>query len=85
MLTFEFFFLNYIFFCLGKDVHRNCKKFHQFLLDENARLYKMYSVIKGKELALNEKLLRVNLKCETLEFAVEKLKNEIEDRFYDDL
>jgi len=55
-------------------------------LDEFARLYKMFADIKKKELDTSEKLLRANEKCETLEFAVEKLKNEIaEYHFYDDL
>ena len=65
-------------FCLGEDVsHQKCKKFQLFLLDEFARLFKMFTEMGKKETESNEKLVRALEKCDSLQFDVQKLREEL--------
>jgi hypothetical protein len=66
--------------------HEKCKKFHVFLLEEFARLFRMYTELGKKESDANDKLVRSLEKCDTLEYNLQKLKEELSEyKFYDDL
>ena len=52
--------------------HQNCKKFQLFLLEEFARLFKMFTELGKKESDTNEKLLRALERCDRLDL---KYKN----------
>ena len=65
-------------------MHQKCKKFQHFLLEEFARLFKMFTDLGKKEIEANEKLLRALEKCESLEFDVFNLRSELSEyHFYE--
>ena len=72
-------------FCLGEDVsHQKCLKFQKFLLEDFARLFKMYSDLVKKETSTSEKLIRALERSVELECEVEKLRDELaEYHFYE--
>ena len=64
--------------------HENCKKFQSFLVQEFARLFKMYIDLGKKETATCEKLLRALEKCDKYENDVQKLRDELSEyHFYE--
>ena len=79
----------FILFCpfvcyLGGDLHQNCKKFQLFLVEEFARLFKMYTEVGKKEIEANDKLVRAMEKCESLSNDLDKLREELaEYHFYE--
>ena len=54
-------------------------KFQQFLLDEFARLFRLYADLEKKELETSEKLVRALEKCDSLEYDIQKLHNELSE------
>ena len=72
------FFFAY-FFCLGQDVHHNCKKFHKFLLEEFGRLFRMYTDLGKKESSTNDKLVCALERSDELETEVQRLRDELSE------
>ena len=61
---------------LGAE-HQKCIKFQRFLLEEFARLFKMFTNLGKKEIDGNEKLVRALEKCDCLEFELQKVREEL--------
>ena len=65
-------------------LHQKCKKFQSFLLEEFGRLFRMYSELGKKEIEANEKLVRALEKCDSLEYDVFKLRQDLSEyHFYE--
>ena len=58
--------------------------FQHFLLDEFARLFKMFTDLGKKEIEANKKLHLALEKCDSLQLDVDKLRNELSEyHFYE--
>ncbi len=59
--------------------HQKCLKFQKFLLEEFARLFKLYSDLGKKETDTSEQLVRALENYDALECEVEMLQNELSE------
>ena len=83
-VVFTFFFLYFVCYLGGQVSHQKCTKFQLFLLEEFARMFKMYTEMGKKESETNDKLVRALEKCDNLQYEVERLREELSEyHFYE--
>jgi hypothetical protein len=58
-------------------MHHYCEKFQKFLLEEFGRLFRLYSELEKKESDTNDKLVCALEKCDSLDYEVQKLRQEL--------
>ena len=71
-------FCNFVVSNLGvKICHQKCKQFQELLVDDFARLFKMYTDVCKKENETNNRLVIALEKCDQLDYEVVILKQQL--------